>query len=89
MKEIKRPGDGGMRTNNPEWREATAIPDNLVEDTEIVKREVRVHFLSHDPLSYEYIQGIFNLGLAVPPDHVTAVTVTEEVVTTFRRSKVQ
>lgn len=89
MKEIKRPGDDGMRTNNVDWREAREVPDNLVEDTEIVKREVRIHFLGHEPFSFDYIQSVFQHGRTLEAQDVTAVTVTEEVVTTFRRSKVQ
>jgi hypothetical protein len=86
-KEIRRPGDLGMRTNNPEWREASAIPDSLVEDTEIVKREMRIGFLCHEPLSMEYVQRIFAQGQVIDPLEVVSVTVTEEVRTTFTRSR--
>lgn len=90
-KEIKRYGDDGMRTNNPDWTEARPIPDTLVEDTEIVRKEVRVQF--YDKLrtiapNPEYAEIIFKQGLMINAEEVTAVSFEETVVTTYRRSKV-
>lgn len=76
-----------VQMNNPEWKEATAIPDTLVEDTEITKHEVRIQFLSAGR-GIDYIESIFKQGLTVDSAQITAVSVTEEVVTTYRRSKV-
>jgi hypothetical protein len=85
--EIKRKGDDGMRTNNPDWREATAIPSGFTEDTEIIRREVKIGFYDHSPMTMERIEGLFTQGLTVGPDQMVAVYVTEEVVTTIKRSK--
>jgi hypothetical protein len=73
--------------NNPDWREASIIPDSLVSTDEIVDKTVQIHFFSDGDMTPERIEAIFAQGLTVDPHRVSAVCVTETIKTTFRMSR--
>lgn len=75
------------KVNNPDWREATVIPDSLVSTDEIVDKTTQIHFFSDGDMTPERIEAIFSQGLTVDAHRISAVCVTETIKTTFRMSR--
>jgi hypothetical protein len=79
-------GDKG-NVNNPDWREASVIPDSLVSTDEIVDKTTQIHYVSPADLNPEWMEHVFRNGLTIEAGRVTAIVVTETIKTTFRMSR--